>query len=117
MKSTFRPTTIEDQSEVRRLLQRAFGATDDAPFLVPKTMAWKYWDHRDDWESPRSFVLERDGVVVAHAGILPLAFDGGEVRGVQMIDWASSKDSPGAWPYCKNSLGCSISSIQSADRI
>ena len=59
-------------------------------------MAWKYWDRRDDWEGPRAYVLERNGIVVAHAGIYPLTFGAGEVRGVQMIDWASAEDSPGA---------------------
>ena len=59
-------------------------------------MAWKYWDRRDDWDGPRAYVLERDGVIVAHAGLWPLTFGAGQIRGVQMIDWASAKDAPGA---------------------
>jgi hypothetical protein len=81
---------------VRQLLHRAFDVGPDEPFLDPAIMAWKYWDRRDDWKEPRAYVLERDGVIVAHAGICPMAFGGGEVRGVHMIDWASSKESPGS---------------------
>jgi hypothetical protein len=40
----------------------------------------------------------KDGVIVAHAGIWPITFGKGPdaLRGVQMIDWASDKKSPGA---------------------
>lgn len=96
MKFSLRPTSIDDLSMICQLLQRAFNASHDAPFLDPSVMAWKYWDCRNDWEGPRSYVLERDGVIVAHAGIYPLTFGAGEVRGVHMIDWASAKESPGA---------------------
>ena len=83
-------------SALRQFLQRAFDAGDDAPFLAPAVMAWKYWDLRGDWEGPRSYVLEREGTIVAHAGICPLTFGSGEVRGIHMIDWASAKEAPGA---------------------
>jgi hypothetical protein len=96
MKSFLRPTTIDDLGEVSSLLQRAFGVSPDAPFLDTAVMAWKYWDRRGDWEGPRAYVLERDGVIVAHAGIMPVTFSAGKVRGVQMIDWASAKESPGS---------------------
>ena len=96
MKSSLRPTSIEDLDRVCQFLQQAFNTTPDAAFLDPAVMAWKYWDRRDDWEGPRAYVLERDGVIVAHAGLYPVTFAAGEVRGIHMIDWASAKDSPGA---------------------
>jgi len=96
MKSSLRPTTIDDLGALRQFLRRAFNASQDAPFLDPSVMAWKYWDRRDDWAGPRGYVLERDGVLVAHAGIYPLTLGAGAVRGVQMIDWASAGESPGA---------------------
>jgi len=96
MNASLRPATIDDLSTVCQLLQQAFNAGQDASFLDPAVMAWKYWDRRDDWEGPRSYVLEHDGVIVAHAGIYPLTFRAGEARGVHMIDWATAKDSPGA---------------------
>jgi hypothetical protein len=96
MNFTLRPTTIEDLNMVSQLLQRAFQVGPDAPFLDPSIMKWKYWDRRDDWEGPRSYVLEKDGVIVAHSGIMPLTFGAGKVRGIQMIDWASAREYPGS---------------------
>jgi len=94
MKSSLRPTTPDDLGPIRQILRRAFNAGEDAPFLDPAVMRWKYWDRRDDWDSPRAWVLERDGVITAHVGLWPMSF--GALRGVQMIDWASSRESPGA---------------------
>ena len=96
MKSILRPTSINDLDKVRRFLQQAFNANLNAPFLDPAVMVWKYWDRRADWQDPRGYVLERDGAIVAHVGVLPLTFEAQGLRGVQMIDWASSKDAPGA---------------------
>jgi hypothetical protein len=97
MKSSLRPTSVHDLGALTEFLSRAFHTSPSAPFLNPGLMAWKYWDRRDDWSAPRSYVLEREGAIVAHAGIWPIIFGSGSdaVRGIQMIDWASSKDSPG----------------------
>lgn len=96
MRAQFRPTSADDALRVSEFLQRAFDVGADASFLQPDVMAWKYWDRRDDWEGPRAYVLERDDAIVAHAGIYPMTFGHGAVRGVHMIDWASDKASPGA---------------------
>jgi hypothetical protein len=96
MNFLLRPTSIDDLSAVRRLLQRAFNVSHDAAFIDPSVMAWKYWDRRGDWEGPRSYVLEHDGVIVAHSGIMPVTFSAGKVRGIHMIDWASARESPGS---------------------
>jgi hypothetical protein len=96
MKSELRPTSADDLGAVCKFLQRAFNVESDAGFLGPAVMAWKYWDRRDDWSGPRAYVLEREGVIVAHAGLWPLTFEQDGVRGVHMIDWASARESPGA---------------------
>ncbi|MGH9558822.1 MAG: hypothetical protein ACRD30_06235, partial [Bryobacteraceae bacterium] len=96
MKFTLRPAEPGDLSAIRELLQRAFRVSADAPFLNPALMQWKYWEAREDWTEPRAYILERDGAIAAHAGIMPVSFGGGTIRGVQMIDWASAQDSPGA---------------------
>jgi len=96
MKLSLRPTTIDDLGEVREFLKQAFDIGEDEPFLDPVLMRWKYWDLRGDWDWPRAYVLEQDGLIVAHAGVYPLSFNGAAVRGVQLIDWASSKLVPGA---------------------
>ena len=98
MNGVFRPSNPADLAQIFALLAEAFGAQPGQGSLDPKAMAWKYWDDRKDWTEPRSYVIEKDGRIVAHAGIWPVTFRGREpaVRGIQMIDWASAKDSPGA---------------------
>jgi hypothetical protein len=98
MKSTFRPTSVDDMVPLCEFLARAFEFKSNAPSLDPAVMAWKYWDRRDDWTGPRSYVLEKEGAIVAHAGIWPTTFGVGEaaVRGIHMIDWASAKESAGS---------------------
>ena len=93
MKSSLRPTSPGDLPALREFLARSFHMAPGSPFLDPAVMAWKYWDRRDDWSAPRSYVLEQNGAIVAHAGIWPMSFVSGPdlVRGVQMIDWASAK--------------------------
>ena len=93
MKSTFRATTPDDQEGLSKLLAGAFDNAPGTSLLDPQVMAWKYWAVRGDWTEPRSYVLEMDGRLVAHAGIWPATL--GDMRGVQMIDWAAAKDSPG----------------------
>jgi len=98
MKSILRPTSPGDLNVLRQFLARSFDVDPGAPSLSPAAIAWKYWDRRDDWTDPRSYVLEKDGVIIAHAGIWPVTFGAGAdgVRGLSMIDWASAKESPGA---------------------
>lgn len=97
MKSTFRETTADDCARLTEFLAKSFNTTAAAPSLHPALMAWKYWELREDWREPRSYVLERDNRIIAHAGLCPLVFSGSPpVRGVHMIDWAGAQDSPGA---------------------
>lgn len=98
MKPTFRATTADDRIGLSDFLAECFGTTAAAPSLDPALMAWKYWDRREDWTEPRSYVLEREGRIIAHAGLWPIEFPEGPApaRGVHMIDWAAAKDSPGA---------------------
>jgi hypothetical protein len=98
MKSTFRATTPDDTARLITLFAEAFDSPPGSSLFDPGLMAWKYWDARGDWTEPRSFVLEKDGRIIAHAGLWPAKFGDAEsaIRGVQMIDWAAAKDSPGA---------------------
>jgi hypothetical protein len=115
MKSSLRPTSVDDLSALTQFLARAFCTGPDAAFLNPAMMAWKYWDRRDDWSAPRSFVLEREGAIVAHAGIWPMTYGAGPeaMRGIQMIDWASSREWPGAGLALVQKLGIMFDFIYS----
>jgi hypothetical protein len=54
-------------------------------------LRWKYWTPREDHAEPRSYILERNGEITAHAGLWPISVRTGEVcvRGAHMIDWGS----------------------------
>jgi hypothetical protein len=98
MPSVFRPSTLHDEPQLIEFLARVFSVARDAPFVDPPLLRWKYWEPRADYPGPRSFVMERDGRIVAHVGLWPVAVPSGATteRGVQMIDWASDPQAPGA---------------------
>lgn len=92
--STFRATTAADESKIIELAARAFGASANASFVDPILLRWKYWLPREDFPGPRAYVIERNGRIVAHAGLWPVIV--GDECGVHMIDWMSDPDTPGA---------------------
>jgi hypothetical protein len=94
MKSVFRPSTPDDAAAIVALAARAFGARTAAAIGDPASMAWKYWQPRADFGEPRAFVIERDGRIVAHAGLWLVRVDG--EQGAQMFDWMSDPAAPGA---------------------
>jgi len=98
MNSVFRPTTIRDEARIVEFLTRVFSLGRDAPFVDPPLLRWKYWEPRADCPDPRAFAMERDGRIVAHAGLWPVTVrDGAKSRrGRHMIDWASDPGAPGA---------------------
>ncbi len=78
MKSLFRASTPDDSARLTALFAEAFDCPPDSSLFNPALMAWKYWDHREDWTEPRSYVLERDGRIIAHAGLWPAKFGDGQ---------------------------------------
>jgi len=98
VKSVFRATTQDDEPGLIAFLSSAFGTARDAPFLRAPFMQWKYWMPREDYTEPRSYVLERDGKIVAHAGLWPVTLrtPAETSRGVHMMDWASDPAAPGS---------------------
>jgi Acetyltransferase (GNAT) domain len=96
--STFRPTTIADEARLVQFLARAFSVGTQAAFLDSALMRWKYWTPREDYPEARSYVLERNGEITAHAGVWPLSIrtEGICARGAHMIDWASDASAPGS---------------------
>ncbi len=96
--STFRPTTIADEARLIQFLARAFSVGTQAAFLDPALLRWKYWTPREDYLEARSYVLERNGEITAHAGVWPISTrtEGVCARGAHMIDWASDASAPGS---------------------
>lgn len=81
-----------------QFLARAFSVGTQAAFLDPALLRWKYWTPREDYPEARSYVLERNGEITAHAGVWPISIrtEGVCARGAHMIDWASDSRAPGS---------------------
>ena len=56
----------EQRDEVIAFLRKVFGAADDAPFLDPRLMDWKYFEERPEWSGSRSYVLRVGKRIAAH---------------------------------------------------
>ena len=98
MTCEFRATTPADESELAAFLARVFCVSPQSRFLDPAFMRWKYFVPREDYPCPRSYVLERSGKIVAHAGIWPVELrEKTEVaRGAQLMDFAADPNIPGS---------------------
>jgi hypothetical protein len=98
MPSVFRQGTEADLDGIERVFRLAFHPPDDAQILDRSVLRWKYFEPRPDWEGSRSFVIDRDGVVVAHAAVWPyeLLTRAGPLRGVHLIDWGADAGAPGS---------------------
>ena len=94
--STIRPLTPDDVPELSRFLQASF-ETPSARFAAPDMLSWKYLAAGN--ADARSWVVDRDGEIVAHAGVLhaTIRSSGGELaRCATIIDWAADASAPGA---------------------
>ena len=68
------------------------------PNLLPADLQWKYWRERSDFPGSRSFVMVRDGEILAHAAAIPGRYQhsGSRVRMRHVIDWAARSNAAGA---------------------
>jgi hypothetical protein len=89
-----RATTPEDAVDILELLKRSWPA---APSQLAH-LHWKYWQPRADWTTPRSFILAKNGIIVAHAGVIPgiYADASHRLRLLHMIDWVARPEAVGA---------------------
>ena len=97
MKSAFRSTSPADAGAMREFFastrgDSALARQDDAAF------AWKYWLPHPMWEGSRSYALERDGRIVAHAAVVPAPCVRGQqrFRAFHLTDWVASPTAQGA---------------------
>ena len=61
MLRSVRPTTPEDAPEIAALLAES----GLYRYMPAAEMQWKYWQARDDWTGPRSFVVARDREILS----------------------------------------------------
>jgi hypothetical protein len=87
MTSSIRPSTPADAAAIGALFMERRMPVD----LDPRYLDWKYWQPRDDWAGPRSFVVTRGNELIAHAAIVPgtCAWAGRRIAILEMFDWAA----------------------------
>lgn len=99
MTGTLRPTAQDDLPALAKFLARVnkFGPADF--HADPRFLEWKYLFFRSGWEAGRSYLLERDGHIVAHGGVCPVTLrlpTGPAVSSLTILDWAADPSSPGS---------------------
>jgi len=97
MIAAIRATELDDLATLSKFLVRVYKFEPSDHHANPKLLEWKYL--RPNGEGSRSFLLERDGQIIAHCGICPVTFqlpDGTTVNSVTMMDWAADPAAPGA---------------------
>lgn len=98
MKTQFRETSPKDAPAVAAFLQRILHIDPTVPLIAPRHLHWKCWEQRSDWAGSRGYVMIREGVIVAHAAVVPLSYRAGQQRlkMIHLIDWAADPTSIGS---------------------
>jgi hypothetical protein len=98
MIGTLRAAKQNDLSALAKFLVRAYNLEPLDYHFDPRLLEWKYLYPRDGWQGGHSYLLERDGNIIAHAGICPVSFrlgTGRTVSGLTIMDWAADSTIPG----------------------
>lgn len=98
MIAVIRATEHKDLPALAKFLVRVYKFDPSDHHADTQLLEWKYLRQRPGWEGSRSYVLERDGHIMAHCGICPVIFhlpDGTTVNSVTMMDWAADPSAPG----------------------
>jgi hypothetical protein len=97
MTPVFRPSTPADADRIQEFLSRTFQNGKSSPLWRSDVLDWKYWEPRPDWPGSRSYIVERDNVILAHGAAwpMPLSSNSGSISGFFFYDWAADPASPG----------------------
>jgi Acetyltransferase (GNAT) domain len=89
-----RPSTPEDAPQIIALMREA----GLHPPLDPGDLFWKYWQKREDWPGPRSYVLTEGGELLAHLGLVPTGYrlESVTLKIGSVVDWAARPHAAGA---------------------
>lgn len=99
MIAVVRAAELTDLPEIGKFLTRIYKFESTHPLADPKLLEWKYLSPRPGWKGSRSYILEKNGRIVAHCGVCPATFhlpDGSFVESLTMTDWAADPSAPGA---------------------
>ena len=98
MSGILRATGQNDLRALARFLVRVYKFEPSDFHFDPRLLEWKYLYPRSAWQGSRSYLIERDGNIVAHGGICPVSFrlpTGEIVSGLTILDWAADSTIPG----------------------
>ena len=99
MNASIRTTQPGDLPALAEFLVRVY-QFDPADYHADRQfLEWKYLYPREGWQGSRSYVLEKNGQIVAHCGIWPVTFhlpDNTVVKSLTLLDWAADPAVPGA---------------------
>jgi len=98
MTSAIRVTEPKDLPALAEFLVRLYGFDPTDYHADPRFLEWKYLYPRECWEGGRSYILEKNGQIVAHCGICPVTLhrpDMTTINSVTMTDWAADPLVPG----------------------
>ncbi|HKM86584.1 MAG TPA: GNAT family N-acetyltransferase [Terriglobales bacterium] len=98
MTASIRATQPADLPALAEFLVRVYKFDPSDHRADPQLLEWKYLYPRDGWEGSRSYVLEKDGQIVAHCGICPVTFhlpDRTPINSETMTDWGADPSAPG----------------------
>jgi hypothetical protein len=93
-----RPTESKDLPSLAKFLIRIYNFDAADHHASTQLLEWKYLRPRPGWPGSRSYLLEKDGQILAHCGICPVTFhlpDKTTVNSITMMDWAADPTSPG----------------------
>jgi hypothetical protein len=98
MTAVIRATEPKDLEALAQFLIRVykFGPSDHHADL--DLLEWKYLRPQPPGEGNRSYLLEKNGQIMAHCGICPVTFhlpNTTTVNSVTMMDWAADPSTPG----------------------
>jgi hypothetical protein len=92
-------TTESQQREVGAFLETAFaGANMPAALTSSQLQEWKAFVTRPDWSGHRSYILQQNDRIAAHACVWPTGFrtPSGDIRCSHLLDWAADPAAAGA---------------------
>jgi Acetyltransferase (GNAT) domain len=98
MSGIFRVTEPRDLPALSSFLVRVYKFEPTDFHFAPSLLQWKYLYPRPGWQGTRTYILEKDGNIVAHAGVCPVSFrlpSGQTVSGHVIVDWAADSTLPG----------------------
>jgi hypothetical protein len=98
MTAAIRPTEPKDLAALAEFLIRIYKFDPSDHHADLDFLEWKYARPQSEGEGNRSYLLEKNGQIVAHCGISPVALhlpNATTVNSVTMMDWAADPSIPG----------------------